>query len=597
MPLLNQNAGTIDCSTFGQMRELWKIIRDPKSRRSLRISFASITLVIAANAIAQIRLNTWQGNIYDAISQRDVSIFLHQVAVFALIVSALLCLGVTQTWLHEMLKVRLRQAVTYDLLDEWLMPTRAFQLPLSGEISTNPDQRIQDDTRRLSELSVDLAVGLVQSSLLLLAFIGVLWELSSQVVFTIDGKPMTIPGYMVWSAIGYALLGSLLTWRVGKPLISAHTELRSEEANFRFALVRVNESSEDIALYRGEAAERRFLNSPVAALLATMRRIANRLAALTWVTGGYGWLAILAPLLLAAPGYFGRTLSLGGLMMVVGAFYQVQQALRWYVDRFPAIAEWRAMLTRVIEYRSALAHLDTLGAEAGLIQYDTDPSGIFSMEDLCVFAPNGRISLSERQVKIMPGERVLIAATPKSGKTTFLKALAGLWMWGSGTIRLPLRQRIMFLPQAVYVPAGTLRAALAYPDTAGGYSDLDIRKALDRVQLGQFSFALDVVKRWDKELTLDEQRRLILGRMLLLRPQWVIQDETIGELDEESRKLALSIFALELAHTAVVSIGRYDPSLKFYQRTLSLQSRLPGLRLPIQFQSEAPVQTTAEADK
>jgi putative ATP-binding cassette transporter len=299
-------------------------------------------------------------------------------------------------------------------------------------------------------------------------------------------------------------------------------------------------------------------------------------------------------LLLAAPGYFGRTLSLGGLMMVVGAFYQVQQALRWYVDRFPAIAEWRAMLTRVIEYRSALAHLGTLGAEVGLIQYDTDPSGIFSIEDLCVFAPNGRISLSEQHVKIMPGERVLIAATPKSGKTIFLKALAGLWMWGSGTIRLPSGQRIMFVPQAVYVPAGTLRAALAYPDAAGGYSDLDIRRALDRVQLGQFSFALDAVKRWDKELTLGEQRRLILGRMLLLRPQWVIQDETISELDEESRKLALSIFALELAHTAVVSIGRYDPSLKFYQRTLSLQSRLPGLRLPIQFQSEAPVQARAE---
>ena len=189
----------------------------------------------------------------------------------------------------------------------------------------------------------------------------------------------------------------------------------------------------------------------------------------------------------------------------------------------------------------------------------------------------------------MPGERVLIAATPKSGKTTFLKALAGLWMWGSGTIRLPSGQRIMFSPQAVYVPACTLRAALAYPDADGGYSDVDIRKTLARVQLSQFSFALDAVKRWDKELTLDEQRRLILGQLLLCRPQWVIQDETISELDEESRKLALSIFALELAHTAVVSIGRHDPSLKFYQRTLSLQSQLPGLRLPIQFQSAAPV--------
>ena len=176
MPLLNQNAGTKDDSMFGQIRDLWRIIHDPKSRRSLTKFFASITLVIAANSVAQIRLNTWQGNIYDAISQRDVSIFLHQVGVFTLIVSALLCLGVTQTWLHEMLKVRLRQAFTYDLLDEWLMPIRAFQLPLSGEISANPDQRIQDDTRRLSELSVDLAVWLVQSSLLLLAFIGVLWN-------------------------------------------------------------------------------------------------------------------------------------------------------------------------------------------------------------------------------------------------------------------------------------------------------------------------------------------------------------------------------------------------------------------------------------
>ncbi len=333
-----------DESTLGQMRFFWKMLDGPKSKHNVTKYFIFISLVIGANAITQVRLNNWQGTIYDAIGQRDVSVFFHEVTIFLMIVSVLLCLGVLQTWLHERMKVRLRRTATYDLLDEWLKPARAFLLPLTGEISINPDQRIQEDTRRLSELSVDLAVGLMQSTLMLLAFVGVLWQLSAQVVFDIQGKQVSIPGYMVWAAIGYALLGSFITWLVGKPLISAHTQLRAAEASFRFDLVRLNESAENIALSRGENIEREMLNGPVDAVLTIMRSIANRLATLTWVTGGYGWLAILAPLLLAAPGYFGGTLSLGGLMMVVGAFYQVQTALRWYVDRFPALAEWRAML-------------------------------------------------------------------------------------------------------------------------------------------------------------------------------------------------------------------------------------------------------------
>ena len=333
-----------------------------------------------------------------------------------MIVSVLLCLGVLQTWLHERLKVRLRKTATYSLLDEWMKPKRAFLLPLTGEISTNPDQRIQEDTRRLSELSVDLAVGLVQSTLMLLAFVGVLWQLSAQVVFVVQGQQFSIPGYMVWAAIGYAILGSFITWLVGRPLIKAHTQLRAAEATFRFDLVRLNEAAENVALYRGESTEREMLNGPVDAVLTIMRSIANRLATLTWVTGGYGWLAILAPLLLAAPGYFGGTLSLGGLMMVVGAFYQVQTALRWYVDRFPALAEWRAMLARVIDYSSALERVKSLDGVASHIRYASSPSGALILEDLCVLAPNGRVSLGEPSVTISPGERVLIVAPPKSGK-------------------------------------------------------------------------------------------------------------------------------------------------------------------------------------
>jgi len=550
---------------------LWQIILDPHAKRELTRFAGAITVVIALNVIAQIRLNNWQGSIYDAIGQKDLSIFLREVVVFLVIVSALLILNVAQTWLHELLKVRLRQAVTYDLLHEWLMPGRAYQLKLvyqlklDGDISANPDQRIEEDAKRLSELSVDLTVGLVQSLLLFLAFIGVLWQLSDQVVFSIHGRQVIIPGYMVWAAIAYSALGSSFTWLVGRPLIEAHSELRAKEAVFRFDLVRVSESADEIALLGGEATEKDYLHSPIESLLSTMRHIANRLAGLTWVTGSYGWLAILAPLLLAAPGYFGGTLTLGGLMMVVGGFYQVQTALRWFVDRFPAIAEWRAMLGRVISYRTAL---EALPAKEGKIRYETGAPAI-SVENLKV-SWNGDLPLKVPNFKMEPGERVLIEATPKSGKSTFHKALAGLWNRGSGTIRMPARESIIFLPQPPYLPMGTLRSALAYPDKADRFSDADVKSALERVGLSRYLPELDKEERWDKVLTLEERRRLVIGRVLLHKPKWVVQDESIYELDEESRKAALSIFDLELKQTAVLSIGRRHLEGTFYKRVLKV---------------------------
>ncbi|HWJ17920.1 MAG TPA: ABC transporter ATP-binding protein/permease [Geobacterales bacterium] len=593
MPPNKLAPGIADESLLGQMRFFWKMLDGPKSKHSVTKFFVLIAFVIGANALTQVQLNNWQGTIYDAIGQRDLSVFLHEIGVFLTIVSILLCLGVLQTWLHERMKVKIRQAATLDLLDEWLQPARAFLLPLTGEISINPDQRIQEDTRRLSELSVDLAVGLVQSTLMLLAFVGVLWQLSAQVVFIIQGKSVSIPGYMVWAAIAYALVGSFITLLVGRPLISAHTQLRAAEAAFRFDLVQLNESAENIALCRGEAVERETLNGPVDAVLTIMRRIANRLATLTWVTGGYGWLAILAPLLLAAPGYFGGTLSLGGLMMVVGAFYQVQTALRWYVDRFPALAEWRAMLTRVIDYGSALERVQYLDGVAGHIRYGSSSSDELIMENLCVLAPNGHVSLGERFVAIAPGERVLIVAPPKSGKTTFIKALARLWVWGSGTIRFPEGTRMMFVPQSPYHPAGALKAALTYPEPADRYTDAEAIRVLERVNLGRLGPQLGLKKRWNKELTLEERWRLVLSRVLLHSPDWVIYDESIAELDDESRKIALSIFSSELAKTAVVSVGRLAPGHGFYQRTLKLQTRLPGLKLPLHFVNGAPLKEKA----
>lgn len=551
--------------------QLLHLLGGTRFRKPLALFAGAIVLVILLSAAAQVRLNAWQGTVYDAIAQRDLSLFTRELIVFAAIASVLLVLNVSQTWLHEMLKVRLREAVSVDVLDEWLRPKRAYLLPLAGEIGSHPDQRIQDDARRLTELTADLGVGLVQSTLLLVSFVGVLWVLSAQVVFVMNGASFSIPGYLVWCALAYAMAGSFLVWRVGRPLIRANTELRGAEAEFRFLLVRVGDNAEAIAIHRGEADERRHLGEALGGVLALARRIASRLARLTWVSAAHGWIGLVAPIVLAAPGYFSATLSLGGLMMVVGAFYQVQQALRWYVDRFPALAEWNAVLVRVMAYRRALMHPETLGQAVQHITYAERPDGKFSIEGLRVAGLAGCIALSEPHLEIAPGERVLIAGTPRSGKTTFFRALAGLWPWGSGTIRLPRGKVVMFLPHRPYLPLGSLRETLTYPSAPAGFSEATLDAVLHRVGLARLVPALDQALRWDQELTVEEQQRLAIGRAVLHKPDWIIQDEAMSELSEDSRVLVKSLFGKELAETGLISIGRQTENGGFYSRILPLR--------------------------
>ena len=324
---------------FRQIAALFRAMLAPGRRWVvLRLAFV-LLLVIVANMVGQVRLNEWNGAFFDALETKDVPGFLRQLVVFMAIVAVLLSLVVAQTWLQEMLKVRIRQRLTEALFDLWLKPNRAYQLGFAGEAGAAPDQRMQEDCRLFSEFTAELGVGMVNAGLLLISFIGVLWTLSSRVTFLFRGYEITIPGYMVWVAIGYAGIGSTLTWLVGRPLIRLNTARYAREAELRFALVRVNESAESVALYGGETDERRHLEHVLHAVLLATRRLSGALSRLTWITSGYGWVAIVVPILAAAPGYFAGTLSFGGLMMVVGAFTQVQQALRYYVDNFPRLAD------------------------------------------------------------------------------------------------------------------------------------------------------------------------------------------------------------------------------------------------------------------
>jgi len=558
-----------------QLMSLLRALRASPHRRRLALLAAGIVVVICANLVGQVRLNIWQGDFYNALERRQLEVFLNQLFVFVVIIAGLLTLVVAETWLRQMVEVRMREWLTHDLLDQWLAPKRAHLLAFAGEIGVNPDQRMQADAQHLTELSADLSIGLLRASLLLVGFAGVLWLLSDQVLFLVHDQSFTIPGYLVWCALAYALSGSWLTWRVGRPLIAINAERYAREAELRFALVRISEHAEGIALHGGEADERRALDRPVDRVVLITRRLANGLARLTWITSGYGWLALVVPIAVAAPGYFAGSLSFGALMMVVGAFNQVQQALRWFVDNFPRIADWRATLLRVVEFRDVLPSLAALGEEAGHIEFVAHPAGRIALNDLSVALVEGRAVLDEPRIELSPGDHLLIVGAPGSGKSTLFRALAGLWPWGTGVVQLPPRAALMFVPQRPYLPLGTLRTAIAYPAQWASFDDAALQRVLARVGLDHLAAALDTERRWDNELTLDEQQRLAFARILLHAPQGVVLDDAMASLDEEHRRLMLSIFERELAGTTVVSIGRGPAHDGFYNRTVRLR-RIPG---------------------
>jgi len=575
-PPAGRSRPTAGGSVIAQLSSLLAALWASRYRRRVGLLAAGIVIVLCANVVGQIRLNAWQGDFFDALEQRNLAIFVAQLLVFGVVVGGLLVLVVAQTWLKEMLQVRLREWLTHDLLDRWLAPKRAYLLAHAGEIGVNPDQRVHEDTRHLIDLSADLAVRLLQASLLLVSFIGVLWVLSAQVVFLVGERSFTIPGYMVWCALAYALGGSWLAWRVGRPLIPLNATRYAREADLRFSLVRVSECAEGIALYGGEADERRILNGTVDHVLTVMGRLAGGLARLTWVTSGYGWLGLIAPIVVAAPGYFGGGLSFGGLMMVIGAFNQVQQALRWFVDEFHRIADWRATLLRVMALREALSTPDAPDDDRERIELVDHAAEHLGLENLTIALGGGGATLDHARVEIAPGERVLIVGETGSDKSTLFRALAGLWPWGTGTIQLPPRSSMMFMPQRPYLPLGSLRAAISYPAEPGRFDDAAVRAALMRVGLGHLVPALENEQRWDKELPVEEQQRLAFARLLLHQPHWVLIDDAMGALDQEHRQLMLSIFEHELADAAVISIGRSPANDGFYSRILHFRRLSEG---------------------
>jgi len=538
-------------------------------RNALFLLWGALFLVIAATAYGQIRLNAWNQPFYDALSHRNFAQFLDQLGVFAFIAGTLLILNVGQRWLGETLKIKLRQGLVLDLVQNWLVPGRAFRLTNAGPMGVNPDQRMHEDARHLTELSADLGIGLLQSSILLGSFVEVLWNLSSNFAFHIEGRSIAIPGYMVWAAVLYSGTASLLSYWVGRTLVDRNAQRYAREADLRFSLVRVNEHIDAVTLSNGEADEARRIDMDLMAVLGATARLVTGLTNLTWVTAGSGWLTLVAPILVAAPLYFAGNLSFGGLMLASGAFMQVQSSLRWFVDNFSTIADWRATLLRVAGFRRAVIGTDDMHDVESRIVYKTGEAGQMEIDDLQIASPSGCTKLAEKSVIIKTGERVLVVGDSGTGKTLLFRALAGLWPWGAGTIVHPANQERLQMPRTPYLPPGTLREVLAYPLTTDAFESNAYSNALARLKLERLVPMLDSPLRWDRELSEEEHQILAFARVVLHKPPWVLIDEVLESLADETLELVIDIFTKDLAQAGVLYIGRTDAH-HFFSRVLHL---------------------------
>jgi vitamin B12/bleomycin/antimicrobial peptide transport system ATP-binding/permease protein len=527
-------------------------------RNRLFLLSGSLFFVIAATAYGQIRLNTWNQPFYDALSHRDFAQFLRQLSIFGVIAGTLLVLNVGQRWLGETLKLKLRQGLAHDLIQNWLVPGRAFRLGNAGPMGVNPDQRMHEDARHLTELSADLGIGLLQSSILLASFVKVLWGLSNNFAFHFDGRQLVIPGYMVWAAVVYSGSASLVSYWVGRSLVDRNAERYAREADIRFSLVRVNEHIDAIALSGGESEEAQRIEMDLAGVLAATARLVTGLTNLTWITAGYGWFTLVAPILVAAPLYFAGNLTFGGLMLASGAFLQVQSSLRWFVDNFSTIADWRATLLRVAGFRRAVINTDLMHDVENRIAYAAGPAGEFAVDNLQISSSSGSTMIQEKQVRIKRGERVLIVGESGTGKTLLFRALAGLWPWGSGKVTHPSDEEILYIPRTPYLPPGTLREVLAYPKPTDTFETAACCDALARVGLQRLGPQLDATERWDHELNEDEQQALALARVIIHKAAWVIIDEVLDSLDDTALERVIDIFSKDLAQSGIIHIGRSD---------------------------------------
>lgn len=550
------------------------------ARRAWFLS-AALAALLVVNVGINFLVNAWNRRFFDALENSETATVTWAVLVFFGLVFAAAAVGVGVVLTRETLQVRWRQWLVGTLLDRWIGRQRYYRMGLAGTEPANPEYRIADDTRMATEPIVDFAIGLLSSLVSALTFVGVLWVVGGALTVHVGDSHFVIPGYLVLAAVAYGVTMSCLMLWIGRALPGAVARRNEGEAKLRFELTRLRENSESVALIRGEADERRALGATYADLVGRWLGVVRRHGRITWLTNSNGVFIPVLPLLLAAPKYLSGDFTLGQVTQLAGAFLQVQLAIAWLVDNYRAIAQCYASMQRVTDLTNAFDDIDGGFDEkhSGGVMLAPSVSGALRLDELTIADRSGQVLIDRISVRIEPGEKVMISGESGSGKSTLVRALAGLWPWGSGVIALPAGGAVAFVPQRAYLPAGTLRAALLYPAQTAQVDDAVLSDALVQVGLGYLDQRLGEAERWEQILSNGERQRLAVARLLVQKPDLVILDGATSALDEPGEARLMAVLAGALEGSTLISVGLRPGLEALHDRKLVLTRGERGARL------------------
>lgn len=560
-------------------KDVWYLTKSYWQSEEKKKAFWLLTCIIALTlgiVFMLVQLNTWNNSFYSALQNYDAEKISSELIHFSWLAAIYIILAVYSYYLQQTLILHWRRWLTTRFIDIWLQNKTYYNLQMFGKDTDNPDQRISEDVRQFVEMTLGFAIGILKSLCTFISFVFILYQLSGPLSFSFMGKTWTIHGYMLWASLLYSILGTYITHVVGRKLVKLNFIQQRYEADFRFSMIRLRESAESVAFYRGEAQEGKVFKNRFKLLLDNFWQLVNKQKQLVFLNSGYSQIAIIFPFVVAMNRYLAKEVSLGGLMQVASAFGRVQDSLSYFVDMYSSIAQWQAVVMRLTYFGRHMHEVSQQAEQFHVERFAT--SEAVSVEQMQVNLPDDTVLLQDINFNLQPGRNVLIKGVSGSGKSTLLRALAGIWPFVIGKINLPKTEELMFIPQKPYIPLGSLREALLYPGNKP-LSDEELLYLLDLCQIGYLRDKLDLVADWSHVLSVGEQQRLAFVRAHIQEPKWLFLDEATSALDEDTEAAMYALLAERLKQTTLVSIGHRSTLNKYHELMLVIDKQTKSVRL------------------